>query len=146
MKKTKKIKYGLIGCGAFGLFCLEAISQMPEVQLAGVADINESLAQKTAQKYGIKSYNDASQLIGDPEIEIVHLVTPPHNHHKLSITALSNDKHVLCEKPLALTVQDADEMLKVAKDTGKILPVNFILRYVPVTDLMKQIIDSKILG
>lgn len=146
MNSTKKINYGLIGCGAFGLFCLEAISKMPEVKLVGVADINETLARKTAQKYSVKYYNDASHLIDDPEIEIVHLVTPPHNHHSLSMTALKNGKHVLCEKPLALTLADADEMLKVAKDSGKILPVNFILRYVPVTDIIKRIIDSKILG
>jgi predicted dehydrogenase len=146
MNSTKKINYGLIGCGAFGLFCLEAISKMPEVKLVGVADIDETLARKTAQKFSIKYYNDAFHLMDDPEIEMVHLVTPPHNHHSLSMTALSNEKHVLCEKPLALTLADADEILKAAKDSGNILPVNFILRYVPVTDMIKRIIDSKILG
>ena len=146
MSNIPAIKFGLIGCGSFGRFCLRALSALQEIRVLAVADTDGILASKTAQEFGVRSYDDPNQLISNPDIEMIHMVTPPDTHYELSIAALRNGKHVICEKPLALSLDEADEMLQLAAQTGKILPVNFILRYVPLVDMVKKIIASQILG
>jgi len=146
MNKPNKVKFGLIGSGSFGRFCLEAISELKEVELFAISDLNERLAKKTARNFKTKWYTDPLKLISDPDVEMIHIVTPPFTHYSLTVASLQQNKHVLCEKPLALSLKEADEMLQLAKQKDKILPVNFILRYVPVTDIVKKVIDSKIFG
>jgi predicted dehydrogenase len=146
VRSGKIIKFGLIGCGGFGKFCLKAISKMSEIKIIAVADTNEELVKKTAKLYGIDWYTDPETLIKNKEIDIVHIVTPPDTHFKLSMLAIQNGKHVLCEKPLALSQREANKLLIIAKKNNVIIPVNFVLRYVEIVDLVKKIINSGILG
>lgn len=85
-------------------------------------------------------------LIQSPEIDLVHIATPPATLSVLGLQALKNDKHVLCEKPLALSLNEAEEMLNLAKQKELILPVDFVLRYVPIVDVVMRIIQSRVLG
>lgn len=146
MKTERKMKLGLIGCGGFGKFCLEAISKMTEIEIFAVCDINKELIKKTARNYGANWYTDYENLIEDKELDIVHVVTPPNTHFKMSLLAIQNGKHVLCEKPLALSMRDAEILINNAKQHNLIIPVNFILRYVKIVDIVKNIIQSGILG
>jgi predicted dehydrogenase len=146
MIKDQEIKLGFIGCGGFGQFCLKAYWDIKEIKIVSVADINEKLAKQTAEKYHCESYNDPITLIEKSDVNLIHIATPPHLHFMLSREALTRNKHVICEKPLALSLLEADEIVSLAKEKGLILPVNFVLRYVPVVDLVRDIITSRILG
>ncbi|MCB0300411.1 MAG: Gfo/Idh/MocA family oxidoreductase [Calditrichaeota bacterium] len=144
--KVKTVNYGLIGCGGFGQFCLKAVAQMDGVRIAAVADADGALAEKTAKTFGAAAYPDAESLFANGDIDLVHIVTPPFLHHSQVMAALRHGKHVLCEKPLALSVADAREMIAAAIEKQRILPVDFVLRYNEITDLVKKILDSGIFG
>jgi len=143
---ANRIKIGLIGCGSFGLFCLNAFSGMEEVKIAAVADIDEDTARETGQKYQVEWFTSPEVLINHPDVQLVHLVTPPYTHFELGIKAASKGKHVLCEKPLALTIKEGRQMLEIARQNNVLMPVNFVLRYVPLVSRVKKIIDHGILG
>ncbi len=143
---NRPLKLGLIGCGWFGKLCLSSYSDIPNLELHAVADTNEEVARKTGYQYGIKWFSDPSSIINLPEIDLVHIATPPNTHYSLAKQALQQQKHVLCEKPLALSIEEGKELVELAKAKNRILPVNFILRYVPIVDIIKKLIDAKIFG
>jgi len=146
MPDERKLALGLIGCGAFGQFCLETYWQMPQVRIAAVADVAAVAADAAARKFSVPGLHDPAELIGRDDVDIVHIATPPASHHELAMAALTSGKHVLCEKPLAINVRQADEMLAAGRSAGRIIVVNFVLRYNAVTDAVKAILDSKVLG
>ncbi|NLW85683.1 MAG: Gfo/Idh/MocA family oxidoreductase [Planctomycetes bacterium] len=146
MEKTKPIGLGLIGCGGFGTFCLEAFSTMPQVRIAAVADVRKEVADLTARQFNTRAFYKAQDLFNQADVDLVHIATPPSTHHLLVIQAARHGKHCLCEKPLALNISQADEMLSVTRQAGTIAPVNFVLRYNPVTDMVKAVLESGLLG
>jgi len=146
MSNDKPLCLGIIGCGAFGRFCLEAFGEMDDVRIAAVADISKDAAENTAKKFGAVAYCNPRELIACDDVHIVHVATPPASHHELALAAIRAGKHVLCEKPLAMNLKQADEILSAAERAGVIVPVNFVLRYNPVTDAVKAIIASGVLG
>lgn len=146
MNESKPLGLGLIGCGAFGQFCLEAFSKLPDVRIVGVADSVASLAQAAGERFGVPSFSTPASLVAMGEVDIVHIATPPSTHHGLVIPALRAGKHVLCEKPLATEVFDAAEMLAAAAAAGLHVPVNFVLRHNAVTDAVSAVLKSGVLG
>jgi len=146
MNESKPLGLGLIGCGAFGQFCLEAFSKLPDVRIVAVADTVAPLAKAAGERFGAPSFNDPAALPARPEVDIVHVATPPSTHHDLVLPALRAGKHVLCEKPLATEVSDAAEMLDAAKAAGLHVPVNFVLRHNAVTDAVSAVLQCGALG
>ncbi|MHC4294282.1 MAG: Gfo/Idh/MocA family protein, partial [Planctomycetota bacterium] len=146
MATDKRIGIGLIGCGAFGRFCLETFSRMDCLRVAGVADIRRDIADQLGKDFGAAVYYDAIEMIASDEVELVHIATPPSTHYELVMAAVEHGKHCLCEKPLAVSTSEADEMLAAAAKKKLLVPVNFVLRYDAVTDAVKRIIDSGVLG
>ena len=140
------LRYGLIGCGVFGRFCLEAYRQMPDVTCVAVADTNVGLARTTAEALGIDFCESPAALIARPDIDLVHLATPPFTHAELGNAALLADKHVLCEKPLAINIADAMGMIALAETRHRILAVNLIMHYNPLCQAVKSLIDCQVLG
>lgn len=137
---------GLVGCGAFGLFCLDNYRKMDDVRITAVADVRQDVADDFAREFDVPAHYDYRELIERDDVDIVHVATPPFLHYEQVLAALRAGKHVLCEKPLAVNVQQADEMLTAAENDGLLLPVNFVLRYNVVTETVKRIIDSGLLG
>ena len=146
MPDEKPLGLGLIGCGGFGEFCLDAFRTMEQVRIAAVADVYKQAAERLGAKFGVPAHGDPAGLIRQEGVEIVHVATPPGSHHELVMAAIAAGKHVLCEKPLATRLADADEMLAAAEAAGVIVPVNFVLRYNAVTEAVKAVIDSGALG
>ncbi|MBN2365922.1 MAG: gfo/Idh/MocA family oxidoreductase [Calditrichaeota bacterium] len=140
------LKIGLVGCGAFGQFCLDTFSKMDEVLLTAIMDSDKALVKKTAAKFNTSWYTDFKKFLLRADVELVHLVTPPETHYKMGMQALRAEKHVLCEKPLALSTEQGKEMIAEAAERNLILPVNFVLRYAPVTDMVHSLIQSGIMG
>jgi len=146
MAENGRIGVGLIGCGAFGLFCLEAFSRMPEVRVAAVADVVKAAADKAAKTFAVPGHHDPAELLARSDVDLVHVATPPATHYDLVMSALAAGKHCLCEKPLAVNTDHALEMLATAREKGLIVPVNFVLRHNKVTEAVKAVIDSGVLG
>ncbi len=146
MSSSDPVGLGIIGCGGFGLFCLDAFSQVREVRVVAVADAHAPAARQAADKLGISPCKDAAELIARKDVAVVHVATPPNSHDELALAAIKAGKHVLCEKPLAMNLTQADEILAAADRAGVIVPVNFVLRYNPVVDAVKAIIDSGVMG
>ena len=140
------IGYGLVGAGAFGVFCLDAYLKSPHVRIVGIADNKPEVARNIAAHFNMRHADSVDELIADPAVEIVHLATPPSTHKELALKCLAAGKHVLCEKPLALTVADGEAMLAAARDAGRVLAVNLIMRYDPLNIAIGQIIRQKLLG
>ena len=146
MAKVKPLGLGLIGCGAFGEFCIEAFSDIDGIEAAAVCDVVGEAAERLGKKFGVPALSDPAELIARDDVNLVHIATPPSTHCALAIPAAKAGKHVLCEKPLATSVDDADAILAAAAQAGTIAPVNFVLRHNAVTDAVKAVIDSGLLG
>ena len=144
--QNKPLGLGLVGCGTFGEFCMETYSALEGIRPVAMADCTAAAADRLADRFGVPAVYDAMELIRRDDVDMVHLATPPSSHHSLGLAAARAGKHVLCEKPLATESAHADEMLAAAGEHGVIMPVNFILRYNPVTDAVTGIIESGVLG
>jgi len=138
---------GLVGCGETGRLCLQAYSQIENIRPVAVADTIHKDAGIAAQEFGLQSHNfDLEELICRDDIQMVHFATPPFSHYGLGLMGANEGKHVLCEAPLAVSIEEADALLDAAKENSIIMPVNFVLRYSPISNAVKAIIDSHILG
>ncbi len=144
--KGAPIRLGLIGCGDFGEYCLDVYSALDGIQPTAVADTVAERADRLAERFSLASVHDPRALIARADVDLVHLATPPASHYPLATAALTAGKHVLCEKPLAVKLAHADAMLAAAAKAECIMPVNFVLRHSPVTDMVKAVIDSGVLG
>jgi len=146
----RNVKVGIIGCGgiANGKH-MPSLKQIAEVQMVAFCDIIPEKAEKAAKEFGTpnaKIYTDYKELLNDPEIEVVHVLTPNRSHADITIDALYAGKHVMCEKPMAKTAADAKRMLEAAKATGKLLTIGYQHRQKVSAQYAKQYIDEGSLG
>ncbi len=146
MDSNKPLGLGLIGCGAFGRFCIEAFNELDGIQAVAVADVRRDSAEQLGADMSVPAFGDPAELFARDDVDIVHIATPPSTHYELVMGAIRAGKHVLCEKPLATKLDHADEMLAAAADGGLIAPVNFVLRYNRITECVKAVIESGVLG
>lgn len=144
------VKIGIIGCGgiANGKH-MPSLSKVENVQMVAFCDLIEEKAIKAKEQYGTpdaKVYTDYKELLKDPEIEVVHVLTPNREHADISIDALYAGKHVMCEKPMAKTATDAKRMLDAAKATGKKLSIGYQHRQKAASQYAKEYIEQGNLG
>lgn len=133
---------GIIGYGGFGEFISKAWNDMDICQVVAVCDSDP------ARNPGgdVKFYTNIDEFLADGSVDIVSIATPPSSHKDLAIKTMRAGKHALIEKPIALTVQDGEEIKRVAQETGRVATVNFVIRWNPLADILKQIVDAEILG
>jgi len=146
MTDNEPLGLGLIGCGAFGLFGLEAFSRMDGVRLVAAARARKPAARETCRRLGAATFDDPSAVLTHPGVDVVHVATPPHRHCPIVLAALAAGKHVLCEKPLALCMRDAQRMVRAARRADRFLATSFVMRYSPVTDAVRRVLDAGVLG
>lgn len=145
-RKPRPRGLGVVGCGDFAVFCLQAYAGMDSVRPVAAARCGKDRARRAVEAMGLRVYDDYGSVIDDPEVEIVHVATPPPMHPDLAIRALEAGRHVLCEKPLALTEADAQRMANAARAAGRFCAANFVLRYSPVVDAARAVLDTHVLG
>ena len=141
-----KLGVGLLGCGAFGRFCLREFAAMPGLRAAAVADTIPEAARKTGEEFAVPVCADIHALAVRDDVQIIHIATPPSTHRELAIAALGAGKHVLCEKPLATTLADARSMIDAARTARRFLAVNLIMRYDPLNQAVARILEAGLLG
>lgn len=142
-----RLKSGIIGLGFIGPSHMEALRRTGLSDIVAIADINLPLAAQIAERYHVpKVYDDYRKLLADPEIDIVHICAPNYLHFEIAKAALESGKHVICEKPLVSKIEEANELVKLAKEKEKVAVVSFNLRYYPLVQQARKMIQSGKLG
>ncbi|MBM7553539.1 Gfo/Idh/MocA family protein [Thalassobacillus pellis] len=141
------LNIGVIGCGSIAKHRhLPEYANEENVKIAAVCDIVEGRAAEMAETYGAKPYVDYKGLLQDPSIDAVSVCLPNSLHAPVSIAALDAGKHVLCEKPMATSKQEAEDMITAAERNGKKLMIAHNQRFVKSHQKAKQLIESGELG
>lgn len=144
---ARKIKYAIVGAHSFGNSHATALTKHENVEIVATMDLHLEIAKELAEKYDIPAYyDDFDKMIANEDIEVVAVATSDKAHKEMTIRALRAGKHVVCEKPMSLFVEDCKEMIKVAEETGKLLLVGQVGRYTPAFVKAKELIDSGALG
>lgn len=141
------IRIGILGCGK-----IAQVRHIPEyadnaaVELYGFYNPTFKRAQDMAEKYGGRAYETAEELIADPNIDAVSVCSANYAHAELSIKALKAGKHVLCEKPMAVTLEECEAMVQAAKESGKFLMIAHNQRLAKAHVYAKKLIDEGLIG
>ncbi|MEZ4902323.1 MAG: Gfo/Idh/MocA family oxidoreductase [Spirosomataceae bacterium] len=141
-----KTQVGVVGLGFIGPAHIEALRRLPDVEVAGIADFSAEIAQARAQALGTGAYDSFDDLLRDDSIECVHICTPNFLHYEQSKKALLAGKNVVCEKPLATDIREAEELVELADKLGLVNAVHFNLRYYPLIRQMKTMREKGELG
>jgi predicted dehydrogenase len=140
------VRLGVVGCGGFGLFALQHFTQVPGVVLVGMAGTHHPAALAAAARFGVENVDDVGALFRRDDVDVVYVATPPFLHYPQARAALEAGKHVIVEKPLALTVAQADELVATARRRDRLLIANLMQRYNPLFGAVRLLIDTKALG
>lgn len=140
------IKVGIIGAGAVGETMLKAFQEHSETIVAGVTDGNLERLHHVAAKYNITPYKNSKELVSDDQIDLIYVAVPPNFHYPLTLEALNHNKHVLCEKPLANSLEEAKIMMDEAVKRNLIHAVNFPTIYRPAFKKLMQYKEAGFLG
>jgi predicted dehydrogenase len=124
----KKYKIGIIGYGGFGRFLHHWWGKLENVEVVAIADFNIDFATIG----DVKGYRNWEELINVPEIDIVSVVTPPSLHAEIAVASMKAGKHVLLEKPVAISLEQAEAIMVAKNETGKLIMVDHMLRYNPI--------------
>ncbi len=146
--REKNVVVGIAGLGRSG-WAIHALTfrQMPaRFRVAAVMDVDAERRTEAERAFGCRSYDRFENLIDDDELEVVVIATPSRFHTEHAVAAMRAGRHVVAEKPFALTPEDADRMISVAKETGRILAPFQNRRYEPHFQKVKEVIGSGVLG
>ncbi|MFE6799050.1 Gfo/Idh/MocA family protein [Paenibacillus chitinolyticus] len=145
---NRKIRWGILGCASIALRAIvPAIQASSTGELAAIASRDGSKAREAARRHGIPAaYGSYEELLADPTLEAVYIPLPNHLHFEWTIKAARAGKHVLCEKPLALTAAQAQEMVAACREAGVLLAEAFMYRHHPRYDRIREILAAGELG
>jgi predicted dehydrogenase len=142
-----RLKAGILGCGHVSRKHVATLRKLRGVELAGVCDRDAALARRMAHVAGCsRSYSDLPQLLAEAKPDVVHILTPPQSHRELAIQAMRAGCHVLVEKPMALTVQDAAQMTEVSHREGVSLCVCHNFLFEPCVLRARDLVASGAVG
>ncbi len=143
----KKIKWGVAGCGNFAEHSfLPAVLISRRSKVTSIFSNNKQRAKQLANKFSISNYFSDFEKFLTSEIDAVYISSANINHYEQAIMAADAGKHILCEKPMAMTTEQAKEMIDTCKKNNVQLSVNYVLRYHPVVLKAKEIINSRMIG
>jgi len=142
-----KLTVGLIGCGRLGrIYARDLSSRIAETRLAAIADSNPDVARDAAAEFGTRAVADAGDLFHDPSIDAVVIVSPTHTHKDLVIAAAAARKPAFCEKPLALSLEDCEQMQSAVERGGSFFQMGFMRRFDPGYVAAKRHLDEGRIG
>jgi predicted dehydrogenase len=146
MAKRSGYGIGIVGCGMVADFHAQAIRAMRGGHLAGVCSRQPANARRLAERYGCTAYTDYRALLTDPRLDIVAIATPSGAHLEPVEQAARAGKHIVCEKPLEVTLERIDRMIRVCRDNKVMLAAIFQRRFLAATRQFKQAVDAGRLG
>src|SRR5438270_929538 len=132
LRPLSEIGAPVVGTGFIGVVHVEALRRLG-VQVHGVVGSSRDRATVRSRELGLPpAYESFKAMLADPRVEVVHITSPNHLHHEHASAALRAGKHVVCEKPLAMTAAESAELLRLAEQSGRVHAVNFNLRFYPL--------------
>lgn len=143
----KPLRLGVIGVGTIGLSHLEVFASLPDVDIVAVADLDVERARAVATQFDVPNwYSQAKDLLSDAAVDAVTVATPENDHREATLGALQAGKHVLVEKPMATTIEDAAEMVRAASKAPGILMPGHVLRFEPRYAALRTVARDGSLG
>jgi UDP-N-acetylglucosamine 3-dehydrogenase len=141
-----KLGVAVVGVGFWGRNHVRVFNELPETELLGVCDVNPERAKRVAKEMNIRWYTDSEQLLKREDVEAVSICTWTTAHAAEAIRALNEGKHIFVEKPIASTVQQARQIVELARREDRHLSVGFIERFNPGVQRAKEAVDRKEIG
>ena len=146
---SKKLKVGIIGTGWIAEAHIQQFKKMPDVEIVGGADLIDGKAEKFFKDNGVENvhcYRNHKELIDNEELDAVSICTYNRTHAECAIYALEHGVNVILEKPMCVTLDEAVEICKAEKKSGKVLSIGFQPRFDPNMQMIKKIVESGELG
>ena len=142
----KKVRVGVIGLG-MGRAHLSGYKSCPDCEIAAICDVDTARLARAGEEFGVATLlTSYEEMLKMDELDAVSIALPNYLHAPVTIAAFAAGKHVLCEKPMAMTVQEASQMVDASKIAGRKLMIHFNYRFTPHAQLLKQYVDAGELG
>jgi predicted dehydrogenase len=146
MAKQRKIRCAVIGLG-MGRHHAQNYASCPESELYALCDVDEKRLKPFAEEMGVKkAYTNVEDLAADKKVDAVSVALPNFLHAPISIMMLEAGKHVMCEKPMAATVEEAEAMERAARKSGKKFMMHFNTRFTPASFFIKSLVEKGLIG
>lgn len=142
----KKIGFAIVGCGMISKFHANAIAEIEDALLVGVYDPVPASMERASQLYGVSGYESMDMLLADENVDVVCVCTPNGLHAPIALQILKAGKHVVIEKPMALTLADADAIIETAKKMNRCVCVISQLRFSPAVQAVKKAVEEGLFG
>lgn len=140
-------RVGIIGAGTITKRHIIGLQAIPGCEVAAVADINREAAEQRAEEFGIKGvYTDYHDILKDDSIDAITIGTPTFTHKEIVLAAIKSNKHIFCEKPVAMNADEVREMKAAMEGTSKVFQFGMVRRYSSEISWLKQYIDSGKMG
>lgn len=137
-----KVKFGIIGCGHIAKTHAEEIMALPRAELTAFCDTDPQALQSFTSRYGVKGYREYRKMLDDKDIDVIIICTPSGLHAEMGVMAARSGKHVLVEKPMALTLEDADRLIKACEEEGVLLSVVLQNRFKSSFQMLKSAVEE----
>ena len=141
-----KLNVGVIGCGSWGSNHARVYNDLKNASLIAVADKKKETARDIGERFRVDWYTDPYELLKDPNIEAVSICTPTLTHAEFSLNAIEEDKHILVEKPMTDTIEEAKKLIDAAYNKGVHLAVGFVERFNPAVSEALNLISQGEIG
>lgn len=142
----KIFRIGVVGAGEFAAFAIQAFRRVEGIEVDSVTDTNPDAANRLASLQHLRVFNSYEEMLADVSIDIIYIATPPFLHYQQSKMALLAGKQVICEKPAALKVSEAEELIRIAASENLLYVVNLMQRYNPLYEKIIAVIEGNSLG
>lgn len=140
------VKVAVVGVGFMGVQHVQAYARNLAAKLEAVVDVREERARQVAQRFGVQAFADTQEMLEKSDVQAVSICTDDERHVEPALACLAAGKHVLLEKPIAATVEDADKIIRAAEQAGVKFLIGHIVRFDPRYAHVKQRLDSGELG
>jgi len=141
-----RVRFGVIGLGSMGQNHAKHVEDIDETTLTAVCDVDQATVKQVAKRHNVTGYIDYREVITSGTVDAVLIATPHYFHPPIAVYAMNRGVHVLSEKPIAVSVKQADKMIAAARNSGCVFSVMFQCRTLPVAQAARRIIDQGRLG
>jgi predicted dehydrogenase len=146
MPETNPLRFGIVGCGTASIPVCEAILVSPLTELVAVYDVNEHLADDLHERFHVQKTKTLDELLANPSVDAVYIAVPHYLLASLTQQALEAGKHALTEKPLAISLEEADRLIALANERKLALGVFFEMRYAPAHTIAHKLVRDGAIG
>ena len=140
------IKTGIIGLGAIGQRVIQAFTSHPDIEITAVCDQIEDLAKETAVSLSVKPFTDYQEMLEQMQFDLIYVAVPPKYHHLIASAVIKKNIHILCEKPLANSLEEAISLNELAHVKSIVHAMNFPLHYQAESRMFAQLIHDHYIG